>query len=105
MGGQSHALAALPPGKRAGTLCIGGWLSPKPVWTGAENLAQTGIPSETVELVGNFLKIELHKERSHLPLIVFQQNTLLTQHTYRYALFYIILSSIYFVVSQLVSSF
>jgi len=26
VGGQRHALAALPPGKRAGALCIRGWL-------------------------------------------------------------------------------
>ena len=27
-GGQSHALAALPPGERPGTYCTGGWLGP-----------------------------------------------------------------------------
>ena len=27
-GGQSHALAALPPGKRPGTHCTGDWLGP-----------------------------------------------------------------------------
>jgi hypothetical protein len=29
MGGQIHAPAALPPGKRPGTHCIGGWVGPK----------------------------------------------------------------------------
>jgi hypothetical protein len=27
--GQGHAPAALPPGKRAGTLCRGGWRGPR----------------------------------------------------------------------------
>jgi len=42
MGGQRHALAALPR-EEPGTHCIGGWVAPGPVWTGAENLASTGI--------------------------------------------------------------
>jgi hypothetical protein len=29
VGGQRHAPAALPPGKRAGTHCIGGWVGPR----------------------------------------------------------------------------
>jgi hypothetical protein len=29
LGGQRHALAALPPGKRPGTRCIGGWVGPR----------------------------------------------------------------------------
>jgi hypothetical protein len=29
VGGQHHALAALPPGKTLGTHCIGGWVSPR----------------------------------------------------------------------------
>jgi hypothetical protein len=41
VGGQRHAPAALPPGKRPGTHCIRGWMGP----TGAENLAHTGIRS------------------------------------------------------------
>ena len=45
MGGQYHAPAAWPPGKRPGTHCVGGWGGPGPVWTGAENLASTGIRS------------------------------------------------------------
>ena len=31
--------------ERPGTLCIGGWVGPGPVWTGAENLVSTGIRS------------------------------------------------------------
>jgi hypothetical protein len=46
MRGQRHAQAALyPPGKDP--VCIvqeAGW-APEPVWTGAENLATTGIRS------------------------------------------------------------
>ena len=45
VGGQRHAPAALPPGKRAGNHSTGGWVGPGPVWTGAENLASTGIRS------------------------------------------------------------
>jgi len=29
VGGQSHAPAAFPPGKRPGTHCIGGWVGPR----------------------------------------------------------------------------
>ena len=29
VGGQRHAPAALSPGQRPGTLCIGGWLGPR----------------------------------------------------------------------------
>ena len=29
VGGQLHAPAALPPGKRPGTHCIGGWVGPR----------------------------------------------------------------------------
>ena len=29
MGGQRHTPAALPPGKRFGTHCIGGWVGPR----------------------------------------------------------------------------
>ena len=29
VGGQCHALAALPPGKRLSTYCIGGWVGPR----------------------------------------------------------------------------
>jgi hypothetical protein len=35
--------AALPPGKKPGTHCIGAGWAPGPVWTGAENLASTEI--------------------------------------------------------------
>ena len=45
VGGQRHAPAALPPGRRPGTHCIGGWLVPSPDLDGCENLALTGIRS------------------------------------------------------------
>jgi len=45
VGGQRHAPAALPPGKDpVPILQEHGW-APGPVWTGAENLATTGVPS------------------------------------------------------------
>jgi hypothetical protein len=33
------------PSERSGTHCTGGWGAPGPVWTGAENVAPTGIRS------------------------------------------------------------
>jgi hypothetical protein len=36
VGGQLHAPAALPPGKRAGTHCIGGWVGPRAGLDGCE---------------------------------------------------------------------
>jgi hypothetical protein len=45
VGGQSHTPAALPPGKDPVSIVYeAGWV-PGPVWTGAENLAVTGIRS------------------------------------------------------------
>jgi len=35
----------LYPRERPGAHCIGGWVDPGPVWTGAENIANTGIRS------------------------------------------------------------
>ena len=37
-------VTALPPAMTRYP-CIGGWLGPRAAWTGAENLAPTGIPS------------------------------------------------------------
>jgi hypothetical protein len=45
VGGQRHALAALPPGKTRYPLYIDAGWNPGPAWTGAENLAPTGIRS------------------------------------------------------------
>ena len=42
---QRHAPAALPPVKRHGTRCIGGWVDLRAGMDGAENLASTGIRS------------------------------------------------------------
>ena len=45
VGGQRHAPAALPQGKRPGTHCIGGCVGPMAGLDGAENLASTRILS------------------------------------------------------------
>jgi hypothetical protein len=45
VGGQRHAPAALPPGKRPVTHGTGAGWAPGPVWTGVKNLAPTGIRS------------------------------------------------------------
>ena len=50
VGGQHHATAALPPGKRLGTLVQEVVWAPGSVWTGAENLAPTGTRPRTVQL-------------------------------------------------------
>jgi len=39
VGGQRHAPAVLPPGKRPGTHCIGGWAGPRAGLDDVENLA------------------------------------------------------------------
>jgi hypothetical protein len=50
VGGQRHALAALPPGKRPGTHCIGGWVGPKAGLEGCrKSRPPTGIRSWTVQ--------------------------------------------------------
>jgi hypothetical protein len=36
VGGELHTPAALPPGKRPGTLCIGGWVGPRAGLDGCE---------------------------------------------------------------------
>ena len=36
VGGQLHAPAALPPGKRLGTHCTGGWVGPRTGLDGCE---------------------------------------------------------------------
>ena len=45
VGGQRHTLAALTPEKKPGIHFTGGWVGQREVWTGAENLASTGIRS------------------------------------------------------------
>jgi hypothetical protein len=45
VGVQSYASVALPPGKRHGTHCIGGYVGPGLVRTDVENLDPTGIRS------------------------------------------------------------
>jgi hypothetical protein len=45
VGGKRHASAALPLGKRSCIHFTEVWVGPGPVWTGAENLASTGIRS------------------------------------------------------------
>jgi len=43
--GQRHARAALYPRERPGAPCTGGWVAPRQVWTGSDNLGPTGIRS------------------------------------------------------------
>jgi hypothetical protein len=46
VGGELHASAALPPGKRLGIHCIGGWVGPRPGLDGCEkSRPPTGIRS------------------------------------------------------------
>jgi hypothetical protein len=41
--GKRHVPVTLPRKWSSGTHYIGGWVGPRPVWTGAENLASAGI--------------------------------------------------------------
>jgi len=52
MGGQTHAPAALAPGKTRYPLYRSGWV-PGPVWTGAENLAPPENDRRTVQAVAS----------------------------------------------------
>jgi hypothetical protein len=45
VGGQLHAPAALPPGKRPGTYCIGGWVGPRAGLDGCGKFVPTMIRS------------------------------------------------------------
>ena len=57
--GQRHSLASLPQGTRLDALCIGDWVGPRPVWTGAENFAPISIcfiPSHVLSL-STFIRI------------------------------------------------
>ena len=45
VGGQIHAPAASPPGKRPGAHCTGGWVEPKPGLVGCEKSLPIGIRS------------------------------------------------------------
>jgi len=54
VGGQYHALAALPPEKRPGTHCIGGWVRPKASLEGCgKSHPPTGIRSWTVQPIAS----------------------------------------------------
>jgi hypothetical protein len=53
VGGQRHALAALPPGKTRYPLYRRLDLAPGPIWTGAENLASTGFDPRTAQSVAS----------------------------------------------------
>jgi hypothetical protein len=70
VGGQLHAPAALPPGKRHGTHCIGGWVAPGPVWKGAKNLDPTGIrsPDRVVASCYTDWAIPAHKNPIRIPV-------------------------------------
>ena len=51
VGGQRHALDTSFLGTRPGTLCTGGWVRSRPVWTGAVNLTPPGFNPWTVQPV------------------------------------------------------
>ena len=53
VGGERHALAALPPGKRSGTHCRGGCVGPRAVLDGCGNVAPTVIRSPDRQLVAS----------------------------------------------------
>jgi len=52
-GSASRSGSTLPPGKTTVPIVQEAGWAPGPVWTGAENLAPTGIRSRTVQPVGS----------------------------------------------------
>ena len=55
LGGQLHAPTALPPGKRPGTHCIGGWVGPRVGLDGCGKiLPPPGFDPRTVQPVARF---------------------------------------------------
>jgi len=50
---QCQAPAALYHREKPGTHCTGGWVSPRPVWSGAENLPPPGFDPRTVQPVAS----------------------------------------------------
>jgi hypothetical protein len=54
VGGQLHAPAALPPRKRPGTHCIGGWVGPRVGLDGCwKSRPLPGFDPRTVQLVAS----------------------------------------------------
>ena len=54
VGGQSNAPAALPPGRRPGTHCIGGWVGPRAGLDGCgKSLPPLGLDPRTVQPVAS----------------------------------------------------
>ena len=54
VGGQLHAPVALPPGKRPGTNCIGGWVGPRAGLDGCgKSRPQPGFDPPTVQPVAS----------------------------------------------------
>ena len=54
MGGQHHALAALRPGRRPGTHCVGGWVDPRAGLDGCgKSRLPLGFDPQTVQPVAS----------------------------------------------------
>jgi hypothetical protein len=54
VGGQGHDPAALPPGKRPGTHCIGGWVGPRVGLDGCgKSRPPPGFDPRTVQPIGS----------------------------------------------------
>jgi hypothetical protein len=54
VGGQLHTPAALPPGKRPGTHCIGGWMGPRAGLDGCgKSRPPPGFDTRTVQPVAS----------------------------------------------------
>jgi hypothetical protein len=54
VGGQLHTPVALPPGKRPGTHCVGGWVDPRAGLDGCEKISPPpGFDPRTVQPVAS----------------------------------------------------
>jgi len=51
--GSASRPVALYPRERPGSYCTGGWVGPRDIWTGAENLAPPGFDPRTVQPVAS----------------------------------------------------
>jgi hypothetical protein len=62
VGGQRHTQAALPPGRRSGTECIGGWVGPR---AGLDRCGK----SRSIEILVDLFKCLLHNNTNRFKII------------------------------------
>jgi hypothetical protein len=82
VGGQGHALAALPPGKIPGTHCAGGWVSLGPGPDGGENLAPIGVRAPNREDRGESLcRLRYTASRVYVNILYYTGRSFVVERT------------------------